>query len=61
MSEEMLAILEEKITTAIARIQRLNLKVQELETENVALKTEVKFYYDHIEKLLCQDQSPLSK
>ena len=56
MSEEMLAILEEKITTAIARIQRLNLKVQELETENVALKTEVKFYYDHIEPILNQDK-----
>ncbi len=61
MSQEILAILEKKIATAIERIQVLNLKVQQLESENVALKTEVQFYYDHIEKLLKQDQLPLSE
>lgn len=61
MSQEILAILEKKIATAIERIQILNLKVQQLESENIVLKTEVQFYYDHIEKLLKQDQSPLSK
>lgn len=58
MSQEILAILETKIATAIDRIQALNLKVQQLESENIVLKTEVQFYYDHIEKLLKQDQSP---
>ena len=61
MSQEILAILEKKIATAIERIQILNLKVQQLESENIVLKTEVQFYYDHIEKLLKQDQSPLSE
>lgn len=56
MSQEILTILEKKIATAIERIQVLNLKVQQLESENIALKTEVQFYYDHIEKLLKQDQ-----
>jgi FtsZ-binding cell division protein ZapB len=56
MSQEILTILEKKIATAIERIQVLNLKVQQLECENIALKTEVQFYYDHIEKLLKQDQ-----
>ena len=59
MSPEILAVLEKKIATAIDRIQTLNLKVQQLESENLVLKTEVQFYYDHIEKLLKQDQSPL--
>lgn len=59
MSQEILTILEKKIATAIERIQVLNLKVQQLESENIVLKTEVQFYYDHIEKLLKQDQSPL--
>jgi FtsZ-binding cell division protein ZapB len=55
MSEELLAILEKKITTAIDRIQILSLKVQQLETENSILKTEVQFYHDHIDQLLKQD------
>lgn len=59
MSQEILTILEKKIATAIERIQVLNLKVQQLESENIVLKTEVQFYYDHIEKLLKQDQSPI--
>lgn len=59
MSQEILAILEKKIATAIERIQVLNLKVQQLESENIVLKTEVQFYYDHIEKLLKQDQLSL--
>lgn len=61
MSQEILTILEKKIATAIERIQVLNLKVQQLESENIVLKTEVQFYYDHIEKLLKQDQLPLSE
>jgi FtsZ-binding cell division protein ZapB len=59
MSQEILTTLEKKIATAIERIQTLNLKVQQLESENIVLKTEVQFYYDHIQKLLNQDQSPL--
>lgn len=57
MSPEILTILEKKIDTAIEKIQTLNLKVQQLESENIVLKTEVQFYHDHIEKLLKQDQS----
>ena len=59
MSQEILAILEKKIATTIERIQELNIKVQQLESENKLLKTEVQFYHDHIEKLLKQEQSPL--
>lgn len=55
MSEEILTILEKKIAIAIDRIQILTLKVQQLESENSILKSELQFYHEHISQLLKQD------
>lgn len=54
MSQEILDVLEKKISTAIEHIHILNLKVKQLQSENLSLKTEVQFYHDHIKKMIDQ-------
>lgn len=58
LSQEMIQLLEKKITAAIERIQNLQAQVIQLEMENKALKEEIQFFKNNIHSLLGDPQPP---